>query len=85
MKNTNRQLTVYAKEECHLCEAMAVTLQAFSSDLSFTFSVIYIDRDPELLERYGARVPVLTAADRELCEFELDLASLKDYLGKISD
>ena len=79
----SRQLTVYAKEGCHLCEAMAATLSEFVSDLSFTFAIVYIDRDRELLERYGARVPVLAAAGNVLCEFELDLISLKQYLAQL--
>ncbi len=85
MNSTRQKLTVYAKEECHLCEAMAATLREFADDLSFSFSVVYIDRDPELLAKYGLRVPVLVAADRVLCEFELNLTVLKQYLGQFSD
>jgi len=34
--------------------------------------IIYIDGDPVLEHRYGARVPVLLAENKEICQFNLD-------------
>ncbi len=34
--------------------------------------IIYIDEDPELEHRYGARVPVLLVENKEICQFKLD-------------
>lgn len=45
------------------------------------YHLIKIDGNPELEQRYGARVPVLAAGDRELCEISLDRESVKKYLN----
>jgi len=36
----------------------------------------YIDNDPELEQRYGSIVPVLTLDDKTLCEYYLNPESL---------
>lgn len=40
-----------------------------------------VDSDPELLRRYGARVPVLTGPDgTEICHYFLDAGAVRRYL-----
>ena len=56
-------LTLFGREECHLCESAQDLLHA----AKMPFLLIDIDADPELGARYGLRIPVLRYPDgREL-------------------
>lgn len=78
-------LIVYSRADCHLCQNMILALQNLQQQVSsFNFQVIDIDSDPELVTRYGERIPVLMSPlnSQEICHYFLDLAALDDYLGK---
>lgn len=79
-----RKLIVYGREECHLCQDMILALRNSQAQVSFDFQVIDIDSDPELLARYGDKIPVLVSPTtrQEICHYFLDLAALDDYLAK---
>jgi hypothetical protein len=47
--------------------------------LGFEITVLDVDDDPALATRYGDRVPVLLAGDKELCCHFLDEDSLREY------
>jgi glutaredoxin len=67
-------LKLYGRRHCHLCEEMADALRR----RGMAFEEIDVDSSPELKERYGKFVPVLTdAAGRELCRVRLDEAALQ--------
>ncbi|MGB5259462.1 MAG: glutaredoxin family protein [Gammaproteobacteria bacterium] len=74
-----KHLTVYVRRGCHLCSDMTVALRRLQDELGFTVSEIDIDRDPVLVERYGAQVPVLTGEDVELCHYFLDADRLRAW------
>jgi hypothetical protein len=49
-------LILYQRDYCHLCDqALAVLAQARAPE----FDSVWVDDDPALEARYGARVPVL--------------------------
>jgi glutaredoxin len=67
-------LKLYGRRQCHLCEEMAQALHA----RGVAFEEVDVDSSPDLKERYGKFVPVLTdAAGRELCRVRLDEAALQ--------
>ena len=78
------KLIVYGREECHLCQDMILALQNLQAQVSFAFQVIDIDSDPELVARYGDKIPVLMSSHngQEICHYFLDLAALDDYLAE---
>lgn len=72
------RLILYSRPECGLCQDLEQELRAFQAELGFAVSVVDIDRDPALVERWGTRVPVLTTADgRLICEYFLDPKALR--------
>lgn len=87
MSTTNPQsaLIVYSREECHLCQNMIDILQSMQEQSAFKFEVINVDTDPQLISRYGERIPVLLAFKNgpEICHYYLDQAALNVYLSKI--
>ena len=66
------RLKLYGRRQCHLCEEMAQALHT----RGVAFEEIDVDASPELKERYGRFVPVLTdEAGKELCRGRLDPAA----------
>ncbi|HEX5092516.1 MAG TPA: glutaredoxin family protein [Burkholderiales bacterium] len=69
---------LYGRSGCHLCEVLADEL----ARLGVPFVDVDVDSDAALRARYGARVPVLAAADgRELAAGRIEPAGLRARLG----
>ena len=76
-------LTVYSRNDCHLCEEMIEALRGLQGLGRFEIAIVDVDADPELERRHGDKVPVLMHGERELCHFRLDPAAVTAYLSKI--
>jgi len=76
------EFLIYSRQECHLCVLMQEQLQALLHGHDFTCRSVKIDGDPELEQRYGARVPVLVLGSTELCELRLDKAVVISQLDR---
>lgn len=69
---TPLEFTLYSRSNCPLCEAMEDELRPFIKKYNITVKRRYIDNEPELEQRYGTKVPVLTHDEKTLCEYFLD-------------
>ncbi len=78
------ELLLYSKLECSLCDKVKEQLQSLKDIFKFEYQTIYIDRDPELVHRYSARVPVLVAGNKEICELGFDRNAVCSYLQENS-
>ncbi len=76
-------LIVYSREGCHLCDEMIAELQSLMSDYESILSIVDVDADAALEERYGDRVPVLVGEGGEICHYFLDRSAVNAYLGNI--
>ena len=76
------RLTLYSRRGCHLCEDMEAVLGDFSESFRFTVSVLDIDQDPALQERFNTLVPALYLDEQEICHYFLDLEALKAALDQ---
>ncbi len=47
---------------------------------AFELTLVDIDSDPELIEKYNDLVPVLVGDAGEICHYFLDLVALRRYL-----
>ncbi len=79
-ENDVRQLTVYSRAWCHLCDEMLAALQPLREEFGFGMEVIDVDERPEFEACYGERVPVLVIDGRELCHYQLDTPAVRAYL-----
>lgn len=79
----SRELFLYTRNQCGLCQQMHSELRAWSDENDFTVHLVNIEGDLELTHRYGARIPVLVAGDREICELKLDHTALESFLSSI--
>ncbi len=66
------EFILYSRSNCPLCEAMEEELIPFIEEYLIIVRRQYIDNEPELEQRYGSKVPVLTFNEETLCEYFLD-------------
>ena len=74
------QLTLYTRAGCHLCEAAEEVIRRLSPGRA-EVSVVDIDQNEALRERYTVRVPVVELDGVEIAEYEVDAAALGVLLG----
>lgn len=74
------RLTLYSRVWCHLCDDMLAGLQILQACQPFDLSIVDVDSQPALEQRFGEFVPVLMHGERELCHYHLDTAAVTDYL-----
>jgi glutaredoxin len=73
----NGLLKFYTTAGCHLCEhAEAILL-----DAGCQFSAIDIEGDPELIQRYGIRIPVVARASGAELGWPFDGTALRAWLA----
>ena len=69
-------LLLFSRADCHLCELASALLDRADID----WRPIDIDEDPELVEKYGLRVPVLRRPDTGLeLDYPFDLAAITEF------
>ena len=76
-------LVLYHRPGCHLCEQMLAALYVTYGD-EIEISLVHVDSDPVLKERYGVRIPVLAAGDTVICEARLDEGAVDAYFHRVS-
>ena len=69
---------LYGKDGCSPCE----DFKAAMDERGISYHLIGIDGDPELKQRYGARVPVLVAGNIEVCEGIFNEGAVRKYLER---
>jgi glutaredoxin len=71
------RLKFYTTAGCHLCEhAEAILL-----DAGCNFSAIDIEHDPELIQRYGIRIPVVAKVSGAELGWPFDGTALRVWLA----
>ena len=71
-----RQLTLYGRPDCHLCDDARAVLDRVGA----AYDEVNIDEDDDLFKRYLERIPVLTLDGEELFEFFVDEDALRARL-----
>lgn len=75
------ELTVYSRHGCHLCEDLLQQLYGLQQEHSFRIIEVDVDSSPQLVERYGTQVPVVTCGEEQLCHYFLDQAAILRVLS----
>ncbi len=73
-------LTLYTLPGCHLCDDARALLAASVS--ATHFDEIDIGADPALMERYGARIPVLRRDDGQELNWPFSIADIAVFLRR---
>jgi glutaredoxin len=72
-----RQLTLYSKPGCHLCDEMKHVIDAVSTRVPLALEVVDISRDPELMARYGSEIPVLLIDGKKAAKYRVTADELE--------
>ena len=75
-------LILYQRDYCHLCDqALAVLAEARAPD----FESLWVDDSPDLVQRYGARVPVLRdERDGRELDWPFDAMAVRAFIAGIN-
>lgn len=77
------QITVYTREECHLCSDAIETVRNVqaASDREITVRIVDVDADPELRDEYGDRVPYVFVDGAPAFKFHVDEEELRSVVA----
>jgi hypothetical protein len=78
------RLTLLTRVDCHLCDEMRDEVEPLAKAAAVPIDEVDVDSDPSLAARWGDRVPVLLAGERELFHYRVDRAALRAYLAGAS-
>ena len=76
----NRQLTLYSRQGCCLCEEMKAIIQVAAVRQRFSLEEIDVDGCAQLQEQYGSEVPVLFIDGRKAFKYRVTQAALERRL-----
>jgi hypothetical protein len=76
-----KQLTVYSRPQCHLCELLLEELTPLVAGRA-RVEVVDIDTDPGLQARYWLTIPVVACPLGELSSYPLDHDAVGSYLAE---
>ncbi|HYL67947.1 MAG TPA: glutaredoxin family protein [Candidatus Limnocylindria bacterium] len=75
-----REITLYTREGCHLCEEAKAAILPLVSEFRATLREVDIDDDPVLHDRYTDDVPVIFLGTKMVAQHRLDAAQLRRQL-----
>jgi len=84
----SKELIVYYRGGCHLCDVVVESLTQLQQELGFEIKQIDIDCDPQVSERtrkqYNADIPVVTYQDEVIFYHFFDEIAVRQALAKNS-
>jgi glutaredoxin len=75
-----REVVVYSRKRCHLCEIVKATLVKLHQRGGFTWREIDVDSDAELQRLYNHEVPVVFIDGRKAFKYRMDE---REFLRKL--
>ncbi len=76
------RITIMSRRDCHLCHAVTRVAAQVQEDLAFSLTLVDIDDDERLRERYGNRIPVILLDNRELLSGKVTGGELRKAIKK---
>ncbi len=76
------RITIMSRTECHLCHVVARVAAQVQEDLAFHLTIVDIDHDTDLRQRYGDRIPVVLLNDREILSGKVTGGELRKAIKK---
>jgi glutaredoxin len=80
-----REVTMYTREGCHLCDEAKAAMALLLSEFGATLREVDIDDDPVLFERYTDDVPVIFIGGQLFAQHRIDQALLRKRLEEIKN
>ncbi len=67
-----REVVVYSRKGCHLCEVVKETLATLEGHADFQWREVDIDDDPELLQKFNDEIPVVFINGRKAFKYRME-------------
>src|SRR5579863_884952 len=67
-----RQVVVYSRKGCHLCEVVKESLNKLSRRGGFTWQEVDVDSDTDLRRQFNDEVPVVFIDGRKAFKYRMD-------------
>jgi glutaredoxin len=77
------RVTLYGKPGCHLCDDARAALLEVRAERPFDLEEVDVSVDPALNRRYGERIPLVLLDGKELFEYFVDPAVLRERLDRV--
>jgi thiol-disulfide isomerase/thioredoxin len=77
------KLTLYTKPDCCLCDEAFEALERVRAETPFELEAVDISGDPELINRYGERIPVVHVSGIPTFEYRVDEEDLRQILSAV--
>ena len=77
----SRQVVVYSRKGCHLCELVKESLTKLSRRGGFTWQEVDVDSDNELRKQFNDEVPVVFIDGRIAFKYRMDE---REFLRKLA-
>jgi glutaredoxin len=77
----SRQVVVYSRKGCHLCEVVKESLAKLSRRGGFTWQEVDVDSDSELRRQFNDEVPVVFIDGRKAFKYRMDE---QEFLRKLA-
>jgi glutaredoxin len=71
-----KQLTLYTRVRCHLCDVVKETLERVQAVEPFALEIFDIDQDPALRALYDWEVPVVMIDGKKWAKYRVDESAL---------
>jgi len=76
-----RQVVLYSRKGCHLCDEVKSTLSRLETRGGFTWSEVDIDSDPELQQKFDQEVPVVFINGKKAFKYRMEERDFLRALG----
>ncbi len=77
-------ITIYSKNDCHLCDVAKEALLKIQTELPFSLTEIDIEKDRTAFEKYKYLIPVIEIDGVIAFNYRIDEAELKKLLRQKS-
>jgi len=77
----SRQVVVYSRKGCHLCEIVKETLRKLERRGGFTWQEVDVDSNEQLRRQYSDEVPVVLIDGRKAFKYRMDE---REFLSKLA-
>jgi glutaredoxin len=77
-----RDVTIYTREGCHLCDAAKLVMMPIVKEFDGRFREVDIDADPAVRGRYNEDVPVIFVGAREVARHKIDAEAFRKELQR---
>jgi len=79
---TSREVIVYSRKGCHLCEIVKETLSKLQRRGGFTWRTVDVDTDDKLRRQFTDEVPVVFIDGRKAFKYRMDE---REFLRKLAN